>query len=468
MRSPLLSLPTLLMALLLPFDAASSNPSNSIDNDIRQLISAYRLTGDPAQGIRIPSIDSPTAQLGMKLFYSRTLGGDGSTACVSCHHPMLGGGDGLSLPIGVGSAEPTIIGPNRRLRDGAEVTVPRNAPTIFNIALWKQHMFHDGRIKKLDDYAIMTPDVALNTSDALSGENLVQAQARFPITSMEEMRGDFLKDEMNQTLRRSISKRLQQNWEKSFRVAFDDYDSEAADLITEQNMSEAIADYERSKLFINNPWKAYVEGNNQAISEQAKRGAALFFNQQAAGGAGCANCHSGDFFSNEQFYNTAMPQIGKGKHKHMGDTDMDDQGCYLVTKKPHDKYRFRVPSLLNVEVTGPWGHSGAYTSLEAVTKHMLNPIQAASGYQQKQVKQRGIDFSKTNKNIATLLKSKIDITAMPNANEQHAKDLVAFLKTLTDPCVKSRECLSPWIPSAQSNDPDGNMLHGFFERGQRL
>ena len=468
MRSPLLSLPTLLMVLLIQPNIALAKSNDSIDNDIRLLINAHKLTGNPAKGVRIPSIDSPKAQLGMKLFYSRTLGGDGTTACVSCHHPVLGGGDGLSLPIGVGSVNPKIIGPNRRMENNGEITVPRNAPTTFNIALWKKHMFHDGRIKKLDQYSIMTPDVALDTGDALSGETLVQAQARFPITSMEEMRGDFLKDEMNQTLRRSISDRLQKNWEKSFRIAFDDYSSAPKDLITEQNMSEAIADYERSQLFINNPWKDYVEGDINAISKQAKRGANLFFKPQQSGGAGCVSCHSGDFFSDEQFYNTAMPQVGKGKAKHDRDTDMDDQGCYLVTKKDDDKYRFRTPSLLNVEVTGPWGHNGAYTSLEAVTRHMLNPKQALKNYQQGQIKQSGIDFSKTRSNAKTLLKSKIDVSPVPNIREQDVKDLVAFMKTLTDPCVKSRECLSPWIPTANSNDPDGNMLHGLLKRGQRL
>lgn len=467
MRPPLLSLSTLLVSLfLLPALATANN--SSIDNDIRLLINAHKLSGNAAKGVRVPSIHSAKSQLGMKLFFSRTLGGDGSTACVSCHHPVLGGGDGLSLPIGVGSANPKIIGPHRRMKNNAKVTVPRNAPTIFNVALWKQHMFHDGRVKQLDDYSIMTPDVALDTADSLSGDNLVQAQARFPITSMEEMRGDFLSNEMNQTLRRSISDRLKKNWEKLFRVAFDDFDSAVDVLITEQNMSEAIADYERSQLFINNPWKSYVEGNIQAISDQAKRGAKLFFRSQQNGGAGCVSCHSGDFFTNEQFYNAAIPPIGEGKHKHLGDTDMDDQGCYLVTKKPDDKYRFRTPSLLNVEMTGPWGHNGAYTSLEAVTHHMLNPKQAAKGYQHNQVTQPGISFSKTPANIKTLLNSKIDVTPMPGANEKHVQDLVAFMKTLTDPCVKSRECLSPWIPSAESNDPDGKMLHGLFKRDQRL
>ncbi|PWQ92422.1 cytochrome-c peroxidase [Leucothrix pacifica] len=467
MRLPPFSRLIVLTCLLL-HSGTSSAQQSSIDNDIRLLIKTFGLTGNPAAGVTIPSINAPKSQLGMKLFYSRSLGGDETTACVTCHHPVLGGGDQLSLPIGVDSVRPEILGPNRRIKANHKVKVPRNAPTTFNIALWKKHMFHDGRIKKLDAYSIQTPDVGEGKADALGGENLVQAQARFPTTSNEEMRGTFMSAAMSQTVRRSLANRLKKNWENDFREAFNDRSSPIDDLITEQNISEAIADYERSQLFVKNPWSEYVAGNNQAISDQAKRGAALFFKTQDQGGAGCASCHSGDFFTNEEFYNTAMPQIGEGKPKHDADKDKDDMGCFLVTAKEDDRYRFRTPSLLNVEVTGPWGHAGAYTSLEAVTRHMLNPKQAVRNYDLSQVTQPDIDIDKARINTAKALKSGIDITPMPNSTEQDVEDLVAFMKTLTDPCVKSRECLSPWIPDQNSNDPDGNMLHGLRQAGQRL
>lgn len=448
--------------------AAQQANKDSIDHDIRQLIKAHKLTGNPAAGLDIPSIDSAKAQLGMKLFYTRSLGGDETTACVTCHHPVLGGGDALSLPIGVDSVNPEVLGPNRKMRPNHVVKVPRNAPTTFNIALWKKHMFHDGRIKMLDAYSIHTPDVDKDQADALGGENLVQAQARFPTTSSEEMRGSFMADAMTQTVRRSLANRLKKRWEPAFRQAFNDSSSSLDDLITEQNISEAIADYERSQLFINNPWSQYIAGDTQAISAQAKRGAALFFNTQEQGGAGCASCHSGDFFTNEAFYNTAMPQIGEGKAKHKDDKDKDDLGCFLVTGKDQDRFRFRTPSLLNVEVTGPWGHSGAYTSLEAITRHMLNPAQAVHNYDLSQVTQTDIDTDKVREKTIKALNAGVEITAMPNSTEQDVEDLVAFMKTLTDPCVKSRECLSPWIPDQNDNDPDGNMLHGLRQAGQRL
>ena len=443
---------------------AQNNTTQPIDAELSALISELNLTGNPAKGIQIPSIQSPKAQLGMKLFYSKTLGGDQTTACVSCHHPVLGGGDALSLPIGVGSVNPEVLGPNRVMKKDEMVSVPRNSPTTFNVALWKEHMFHDGRVKRLDKYSISTPDVKHDQSDPLAGANLVQAQARFPITSMEEMRGEYMKGSYNQTLRRTLTERLQGNWEKSFRVAFQDNDSPIRDVVNEQNVSVAIAEYERSQLFIKNPWSEYVAGNTQAISEQAKRGAALFFKTQANGGADCASCHSGDFFSDEQFYNTAMPQIGEGK---IAETK-EDLGCYSITGAEDDKYQFRTPSLLNVEVTGPWGHSGAYQTLEGVTAHMLNPKKAVRSYDAGQLKQKGIHLEHTRKHTADALMANIDIKTMPNQTKQDVKDLVSFMKTLTDPCVKSRECLSPWIPDQNSNDPDNNMLHGLRKAGQRL
>ena len=47
-------------------------------------------------------------------------------------------------------------------------------------------------------------------------------------------------------------------------------------------------------------------------------------------------------------------------------------------------------------------------------------------------------------------------------------DLVDFLKTLTDPCVKDRSCLAPWIPEASDVDPDGLRLHAIDHTGALL
>ncbi|HJP36572.1 MAG TPA: cytochrome c peroxidase, partial [Gammaproteobacteria bacterium] len=75
-----------------PAPPAPPPPSTApLDIELFQLITALGLTGDPAAGRDLPSIDDPIPQLGMKLFFSKSLGGGFDTACVSCHHPLLGG-----------------------------------------------------------------------------------------------------------------------------------------------------------------------------------------------------------------------------------------------------------------------------------------------------------------------------------------------------------------------------------------
>ena len=84
-----------------------------VDDEIDALISSNGLTGDPSTGRDLPSINDPKAQLGMKLFFTKGLGGDQDSACVTCHHPVLGGGDNLSLSIGVGAVIPDLLGEGR-------------------------------------------------------------------------------------------------------------------------------------------------------------------------------------------------------------------------------------------------------------------------------------------------------------------------------------------------------------------
>lgn len=370
---------------------------------------------------------------------------------------MLGGGDNLSLSIGIDSNNPNVLGPHRELKLSASPKVPRNAPTTFNVTFWKKAMFHDMRVTRLSDNSIHTPDMPYPKTDPLAGETLVQAQARFPITSTNEMRSTYKSNSFNQTLRRGLAARLKENWLEEFRKGFSFPTGTAEDLITEQNFSEAIAEYERSQVFINTPWKSYVEGNLQSINNSAKQGALLFYSAQKNGGAACSQCHSGDFFTDELAHNTAMPQIGVGLES--GSTKTNDYGCNLVTNEERDKFRFRTPSLLNVEVTGPWGHDGAYTSLEGITRHMLLPISSAKQYNPSQLKQKNIAIQDTQANTLEAIKAGVDITAKPKLGKDDVKHLVEFLKALTDPCVKNRACLSKWIPAENENDPDGQTLH---------
>ena len=196
---------------------------------------------------------------------------------------------------------------------------------------------------------------------------------------------------------------------------------------------------------------------------QPKKEHWLFFKPVEKGGANCASCHSGDLFSDEKFHNTAMPQIGHGKGD--GADGTADFGRFRETGEEADKFAFRTPTLLNVEVTGPWSHAGAYSSLEAVIKHHLNVSTAVTGYDFDQLEQTGIaNLDKMQSNTqAAVDKLEADRLAGKNViqnvelNEEQVAQIKDFLIALTDPCVKDRECIGKWIPD-EAEDPNGDQL----------
>jgi len=480
---------TLFLAL-----TACENGSPVNDNpttNLRELVDDLGLVGTPVTTAHIiPNIADKEAQLGMELFFSKSMGADQDSACVTCHHPVLGGGDNLSLPIGTESDDPDLLGSGRDNQLAANnpeggPPVPRNAPTTFNTALWDQVMFHDGRVESLaktvsangaGNAGIRTPNsTSFGVADPLAGQNLVQAQARFPVTSREEMKGFTHEAYTDQTIREYLAGRIggygdaatdlddTDYWLSKFQDVFGP--GTATELITEQNISFVIGEYERSQVFVNNPWKQYVEGDDDAISDEAKAGAVLFFSNQSEGGANCASCHAGDFFTDERFHNVAMPQIGPGKGD--GDDGSKDFGRFRETGNSLDKFAFRTPSLLNVEMTGPWSHAGAYTSLEAVVKHMSNPQVAIDSYDFDQLSQteiHNLDQLVVNtqeaRDAANFEIAEVDFT------DQQVDDIVAFLQTLTDPCIKDRACLAAWIPDpAVISDPNGDQLNAVDAAG---
>lgn len=207
------------------------------------------------------------------------------------------------------------------------------------------------------------------------------------MTSPEEMRGfHFELGNSNADVRSHLESRLQaapgymneldeNRWLEAFQVAFGQPQADAAALITYQNIAKAIGEYERSMVFTNSRWKRYVQGEKYILSRKAKRGALLFYRSSKQGGAGCVNCHKGDTFTDEQFHVLAMPQVGRGKEE-----NGMDFGRWYVTGKENDRFAFRTPSLLNVSETGPWGHAGAYSSLEDVIRHHANPRRSVNNF----------------------------------------------------------------------------------------
>lgn len=475
-------------------DLTPEEPVDNLDTTLNEIIQKNELTGNHFKERDVPDVNSNIVQLGKHLFYSKSLGGDRDSACVSCHHPMLGGGDNLSLPIGVEAVVPDLLGEGRThdsnstIYDGGP-TVPRNAPTTFNIGGWDKFIFHDGRLESMgktvgkngnDGLGIRTPDSDFGIADPKAGSNLTQAQARFPVTSNEEMKGFNHLGKDNQQIRDYLAQRVggygdastdladHSFWLTKFKEAFNQPNASAEQLITEQNISFAIGQYELSQVFVNSPWLNYVEGDSTALTDSAKRGAVLFYQEKAQGGADCASCHSGDFFTDESFHNIAAPQIGHGKGD--GASGHEDFGRYKETGLESDKFAFRTPSLLNVASTGPWMHSGAYDKLIDAVKHSVNAQESIDSYSNIVLRQQGIQNLDT---VAEFAQKAIDAGNFEGGTldlgEQDIDDLIEFLKALSDPCVTDRECMMPWmLVDDENQDPNGDQVIAIDQNGEVL
>src|SRR6201984_3163852 len=118
-----------------------------------------------------------------------------------------------------------------------------------------------------------------------------------------------------------------------------------------KTLAFAIATYERTVVSERAPFDAWIEGNEKAISEEAKRGFALF-----NGKAQCSACHEGWNFTNEGFQDIGLPSddIGRGKY------------LPTVIKMQH---AFKTPSLREITRRSPYMHDGSLTTLEAVVDH---------------------------------------------------------------------------------------------------
>jgi cytochrome c peroxidase len=326
-------------------------------------------------------------------------------------------------------------------------------------------------------------------ADPNAGPNLIAAQARFPVTSAAEMRGAFDASADNQALRAHLAARLGNygvgageltggTWLAEFQAAFASAQP-AEQLITFDNIALAIAEYQRSQAFVANPWRAYVLGDDDAIGDQAKRGAIEFLSGN--GNDSCISCHSGDLFTDEQHHALGIPQFGAGK----GALNDNDFGREHTTTDATDRFRSRTPSLLNVELTAPYGHTGAYETLRDMVDHYDGPGGAVNGFFNdggwcSLAQFAGVANCQTlypnaqaNSDLAVdkvnQERNANDPDALPNFNLGNAdiNNLVAFLRTLTDPCLRDTACIAPWIPTP-AEDPDGHQLDAVDASGDPL
>lgn len=407
--------------------------------------------GDP---IVFAEADPAQAALGNLLFYDKILSGNRNIACATCHHALAANGDGLSLPIGEGGHG---LGVARDTGTGADAVpgrVPRNAPPLFNLAAeGVTALFWDGRVQPDPDAPSGFDSPAGDDLPAgLSG--LLAAQAMFPVTSVEEMAGVGAENPVGAAAEAGdlagpdgvwarLADRIRDipEYVDLFIDAFDDVSS-AGD-ITFVHVANAIAAFETKDFrFTDSPFDAFLAGDDTALTPQQRRGMALF-----NGAAGCGVCHGGPLQTDFAFHATAQPQIGPGKG--VGVLGREDFGLEMFTGDPADRYRFRTPSLRNVALTAPYGHAGAFNTLEAQVRHYIDPVATLNGYDRTQAvlpsrpDLDALDFQAMDQ-PAVLEAIAAQNQAPPrNLSDRDVDDLVAFLQSLTDPAALDLRHLVP-------------------------
>jgi cytochrome c peroxidase len=233
------------------------------------------------------------SKLGRTLFFDPILSGSRVRSCATCHNPGLSWGDGLSRAIGE-----------------KQTPLPLRSPTLIDVA-WTPKLGWDGHFRNLEAVAF-GPITAANNMN-LPEKILVERLSAIP------------------------------GYVDAFAAAFGDRE------ITRRKVELALATYERSIVSSGTPFDHWINGDEAAVSEQAKRGFDLF-----NGKAHCASCHSGWTFTDASFHDIGTAQgndIGRGK---------------LFPTSVKLKYAFKTPTLRDVARRAPYMHDGSVPTLEAV------------------------------------------------------------------------------------------------------
>lgn len=458
-------------AVFLTIRQRAAAQDSQINQELRTLITQQNiapLSPPPAQN---PAL----VALGEALFYDKELSGNRDTSCATCHLPQFATGDALPLAIGTGG---TGTGPDR-VPGANRDFVARNTIDLFNRGLpaWET-MFWDGRVAGSATAGFITPAETYLPNGL---DNLLAAQAMFPVTIRDEMRGGWYNlagytiqpgsspqntdyqtpagwhdvDVFGQVNELASISNDPQNWPQvweglmkrllaipAYQELFQQaYPTVPTDQLGFQHAANALAAYQTEAFaFINSPWQNYLVGQDKALSAEAKQGALLFY-----GAANCAVCHSGSLFTDQGYYNIGVPQFGPGKDQFVP----LDYGRFHITNTPADQFAFRTPSLLNVTLTGPWLHNGAYDSLEDVIQHHLHPAESLQAYDGDQlplqVRATLQNYPVTNENILQTLSPQLPQVQL---SDREIAQLLAFLESLTDPAAADLTHLIPnQVPS---------------------
>ncbi len=319
----------IIFVLSLPFILPKKQIIKYSDDELRKAaLSTNMLAVPKTYEALLKVIDNPenpmSAQkiaLGRKLFFDPLLSRHKDISCASCHILEEGGDDNLPTAIGdEGKANPSHL----------------NAPTVLNAALAKRQ-FWDGNAKDVEEQA----------------GGPIQAHFEMNMTPVE------------------IEERLKNTPEyvTKFEKVFDK--------ISFENVRKAIGAYERT-LLTYGAYDKFLDGDNNAINEKAKKGMTIFLTK------GCKGCHTGMSVGGQSLQKFPLRPDAR-IHDFRPNLEINPDLKIIDKRFPFENRGgflgkdgnqiFRVPILRNITKTSPYFHNGSIKDIEdAVTimgRHQL-------------------------------------------------------------------------------------------------
>lgn len=348
------------------------------------------------KGFPVPIVpeDNPMTaekvELGRRLFYDTRLSGNGKFSCANCHQQQRAFADALSR--GVGST--------------GQVH-PRGSMSLANIAYSPVLTWANPNMKRLEQQALVPMFGEDPVEMGLSGQEdkllaRLAADARYKTLFAASFPGDGVS------------------------VSLD-------------HITKAIATFERTLISGNSPYDRAQQGDTLAMSRSARRGQELFFSEKME----CFHCHGGfNFTGTTDYVGKGIPEI---EFHNTGLYNIDGRGAYPktnpgireFTQRAEDEGKFKAPSLRNIALTAPYMHDGSVATLEAVMDHY-----AAGG--------RTIATG-PNKGVGSKNPNRSEFINGFNMTPQEKRDVVAFLKSLTDSSfVRNPRFSNPWSDTLKS------------------